>query len=56
MKPGKPLKPTKAAHTPKTSLGMGDYYGRGVKQPVGKGAGIANVSKKKLGTPPRSLA
>ena len=48
----------KQAHTPNTKFGMGDFYGQAVKNKVGKvirGMG-EGVSKKKLGTPPKSLA
>ena len=39
--------------------GMGDYYGSGMKNPVGKirdtsSIGFRPVSKKQLGTPPKS--
>lgn len=53
------MKPLKNAHTPNTKLGMGDHYGTGVKNPIGKmreGVGQVNVSSKKLKKPPRSLA
>lgn len=56
--PSKPKKP-KFAHTDNTPYGMGDYYGTGVRAKVGKmrdGMGMASISKKKLGTPPKSLA
>jgi hypothetical protein len=49
----------KIAHTPKSPKGMGDYYGTGVKAPIGKmrdGLGMQVVSKSKLKKPPRSLA
>lgn len=52
--------PPKLAHTPKTKKGMGDYYGTGVKNPVGKvrdmTAGINPLDKKRLKSPPKSLA
>jgi hypothetical protein len=47
------------AHTNKSPKGMGDYYGTGMKQPLGKmreGLGMVGLSKKKLGKPPKSLA
>lgn len=47
------------AHTSDTKKGVGNYYGTGVKNPVGKmreGMGMATLSKKKLGTPPKKLA
>lgn len=49
----------KQAHTPKSPKGMGDYYGTGVVQPLGKmrsGIGQATLSTKKLKRPPKSLA
>lgn len=53
------VKALKNAHTPNTKLGMGDYYGSGIRNPVGKvieGLGVKEMSKKQLSTPPRSLA
>ncbi len=50
---------SKGAHVSKAKFGMGDFYGSGVKQPLGKmrdGIGSNPVSKKKLGKPPKSLA
>lgn len=52
-------KPLKTAHTANTKKGMGDFYGQGQKQPLGKmreGMGMQEISKKKLGNPPKSLA
>lgn len=64
------LKP-KSAHTGQTkkvqgdwhvsheSLGMGDYYGRGVKNPMGKirdGLGGPTMPKGKIKTPPTNVA
>ena len=49
----------KTAHTSNTKKGMGDYYGTGVKAPVGRmrdGMGMIPVTKKGLGKPPKSLA
>lgn len=64
----------KAAHTPKTpknnlnkgdwhasrsSMGMGDYYGTGIRNPMGKmkeGVGQQYVNHKQLKTPPKNLA
>lgn len=46
-------------HTPKSSKGLGDYYGTGIKQPLGKmreGMGMVEIPPKKLRKPPRSLA
>ncbi len=47
------------AHTPKSQIGMGDYYGTGIKNKVGKVReiiGVDKISNKKLGKPPKSLA
>ena len=67
-------KPSKRSHTPSknsngslkgdwhvnhSSMGMGDYYGTGVKAKLGKmidGTGMATLSKGQLGKPPKSLA
>lgn len=66
-KPKTPTAHTKASkkssgdsHVSYTSMGMGDYYGTGVKQPVGKmrspTVGITPASMKKIKSPPKSLA
>lgn len=55
----KPPKPLKNAHTPNTKLGMGDYYGTGVRQKIGRmreGMGMQEITPKKMKTPPKSLA
>jgi hypothetical protein len=50
----------KNAHTSKSQIGMGDFYGSGIKQKVGKiresQIGFTTPSPKKLKTPPKSLA
>lgn len=59
MKKPKPLKRTNEAHTSKSKFGMGDHYGSGVKNPVGKirsVMGINDVTPKNLRKPPKSLA
>ncbi len=47
-------------HVSHTSMGMGDYYGTGIKAKVGKmredSVGMTAVTPKKLLKPPRSLA
>lgn len=48
-------------HVAHTSMGMGDYYGTGIKAKVGKAVGgyspnYLPVTKSKLGKPPKSLA
>jgi hypothetical protein len=55
----KPPKPLKASHTPNTKYGLGDFYGSGLRAPLGKmreGVGMVQVSKKGLKKPPKSLA
>lgn len=55
----KKIKPLKNAHTSNSKLGMGDNYGTGQRNKLGKmieGTGMATLTKKQLGTPPRSLA
>jgi len=45
-------------HVAHTSMGMGDYYGTGIRQPLAKmrdGMGMNELSKKKLGTPPKTI-
>lgn len=48
------------AHTAPRKFGMGDYYGTGVKNPIGKmrddSVGYRPVSREQMGTPPKSLA
>lgn len=48
------------AHCAPTKFGMGDYYGTGIKQPIGKMRdssypGMNPVSEKKLKVPPKSV-
>jgi hypothetical protein len=56
--PSKPKKP-RFAHTANTKYGMGDSYGTGIKAKLGDvrddTVGMKKLSKKKLGTPPRSV-
>ncbi len=56
----KPIKAPKTAHTANTKFGMGDNYGSGIKQKVGRvredTMGMMNVTPKKLSKPPKSLA
>lgn len=55
----KPKLGAKEAHTQHTSLGMGNNYGTGSKNPSGKmrsgSVGLRPVSKGKLGKPPKSV-
>lgn len=46
-------------HVSNTSMGMGDYYGTGVRAKIGtmrEGMGMQKLSQKKLGKAPKSLA
>lgn len=55
----KKIKSNKENHVSNTKMGMGDSYGSGVKNPVGKirdVMGITDVNPKKLRKPPKSLA
>ena len=55
----KKVKSNQSAHTSNSKMGMGDYYGTGVKQKVGRivsNFDSAPVSNKKMGKPPKSLA
>lgn len=54
----KKAKGLKQAHTANTKYGMGDNYGTGIKAKLGKmrdGTGMATLSKKQIGTPPKSV-
>ena len=47
------------AHTPKSPKGLGDFYGTGIVQKLGKirdGMGMKDITPKKLKKPPKSLA
>lgn len=53
----KPKKP-RFSHTANTKYGMGDNYGTGVRAKIGimrEGTGMSTLSKKQIGTPPRSI-
>ena len=55
--PSKPKK-SRFAHTVNTKYGMGDHYGTGIKAKLGKmrdGTGMASLSKKQVGTPPKQI-
>ena len=47
------------AHTDPTQHGMGDFYGTGYKNPMGKmrsdSVGYRPVTRKQMGTPPKSV-
>lgn len=54
----KSIKAPKTAHTSNTKKGMGDYYGSGMKNPVGKSRDnmmMPKATSKSLGKAPRSL-
>ena len=45
-------------HVNHSSMGMGDYYGTGVRAKLGRmreGMGMVQISSKKMKTPPRSV-
>lgn len=55
----KKTKVPKFSHTSNSAKGMGDYYGTGIKNKIGKmisGTGMVEVGKEKLKSPPKSLA
>lgn len=56
----KPLTRLKTAHTSNSKIGVGDHYGSGIKQKIGKmredSMGQIAVTPVKLKKPPRSLA
>jgi hypothetical protein len=55
----KKVKALKNAHTSNSKKGMGDNYGPGVKQKIGReidSYGTDKMTNKKIGKPPKSLA
>ncbi len=54
------LKPSKEWHSANAKFGMGDFYGTGIKQKVGRVRddymSTKAVTPRKLKTPPKSLA
>lgn len=56
----KSIKHNKQGHTSNQKIGMGDFYGQGVKQKMGRVIVDhmidGKVSSKKMGKPPRSMA
>jgi hypothetical protein len=56
----KPKQTYKVAHTPASSKGLGDYYGTGIRQPLGKlrddTVGMVNLTPSELKKPPKSTA
>lgn len=57
--PSSKPKSAKESHTDHTKYGMGNYYGTGVKAPIGRirdsSVGFRPVSKHQLSVPPRSV-
>lgn len=47
------------SHTSPSKIGMGDHYGTGIKQKIGRmredSVEYIPLSKKKMGTPPKSI-
>jgi hypothetical protein len=56
----KKIKTPMESHTPKNKIGMGDHYGSGIKNKIGRmredSMGMMPVDRKGLNNPPRSLA
>ena len=56
----KKIKANKTAHTSNSKLGMGDFYGSGIKNPIGRVREDMMMGKsmnsKDLGKAPKSLA
>lgn len=51
-------KPHNEAHVAKTEYGMGDHYGTGIRNPMGRmrdGMGMKEITPRKLKTPPKSV-
>lgn len=52
-------KKPKFSHTPRSSKGLGDYYGTGIRAKIGKigrdTMGFHELTPKKLKKPPKSL-
>jgi hypothetical protein len=53
-------KPYKFSHTPRSQKGLGDYYGTGIVQKLGRirgnTVGMHSISQKGLKNKPKSLA
>jgi len=58
MKTSKGIKPKKESHASSSKVGMGDYYGSGVKQKIGRvRESYVDAGKpSNLKRPPKSLA
>lgn len=56
----KKVKSPRFAHTSDSKIGMGDFYGSGIRQKIGRVRDsfteAPTLNKKKLKTPPKSLA
>lgn len=49
----------KESHSSNSKYGMGDHYGQGIKNPIGKPRevmGLKPMGPKKIGKPPKKLA
>lgn len=59
MKDKTPRTNRNQAHTSRSPKGLGDFYGTGIPGKIGRmrsGMGMVQLSPKKLGKPPKSLA
>ncbi len=55
----KKVRANKEAHTSNSKVGMGDFYGSGVRNPMARSIdifGMENLPKKKIKKAPKSLA
>jgi hypothetical protein len=56
----KKSKVKKESHAPNSPVGSGDYYGQGIRNPMGKirrdYLGVMAIKPKSVKTPPKSLA
>jgi hypothetical protein len=53
-----PYKKNRFAHTQNTPYGMGDNYGTGIRQKLGRmreGTGMVQISPRKMKVPPKSV-
>ena len=60
MKKPAPKTNRNQVHTPKSPKGLGDYYGTGIKQPLGRvredTIGMVHLTPDQLKKPPKSTA
>ena len=55
----KKVKANKEWHVSNSKIGMGDYYGSAIRNPMGRSIdvfGMENIPKSKIKKPPKSLA